>query len=141
MASFLFKTEPGDYSFSDLVRDGTCVWTGVANPVARAHLRAVRKGDAIFVYHTGEERAIVGLAKATGDAYADPKSPGVNDAGEPTAPVVDLAPVKALKTPVALSQVKADPGFSKFLLVTHGRLSVIPVSPEHDKAIRALAGL
>lgn len=141
MATFLFKTEPEDYSFDDLVRDKKCVWSGVKNPVAIRALRTVTKGDEILIYHTGDQKSVVGLAKALGGAYEDPKSPGKNDEGEPKMAVVDIAPVKKAPTPVTLASVKADKRFASFPLVTQGRLSVMAVPPELDAALRKMAGL
>jgi predicted RNA-binding protein with PUA-like domain len=140
MATFLFKTEPGDYSYDDLVREKRAVWSGVRNPVALRNLRTVKKGDEILIYHTGDEKSIVGLAKAVGVPYEDPKSPGLNDAGEPKMAVVDIAPVAKAKNPVALAAVKADTRFATFPLVTQGRLSVMPVPPELNTALRTMAG-
>lgn len=141
MATYLFKTEPGEYSFDDLLREKRCVWSGVSSPAALIHMRAVQKGDEILVYHTGNEKAVVGIAKALKNPYEDPESPGRTDAGQPKAAVVDLAPVKRAPTPVTLATIKADARFSKFPLVTQGRLSVMPVAPELDKALRKMAGL
>jgi predicted RNA-binding protein with PUA-like domain len=141
MATFLFKTEPGDYSYPDLIADKRTVWTGVSNNAALAHLRAIRKGDEVLIYHTGDEKAIVGLATAASDPYPDPKSPGLNAAGLPRMPVVDLKPVRALKRPVTLAELKSDPHLATFALVRQPRLSVMPVPPDFDLAIRALAGL
>jgi len=141
VATFLFKTEPSEYCFADLVRQKRCVWSGVSNAAALIHLRAVRKGDEVLVYHTGDEKAIVGLARAVSNPSEDPNKPGLNDKGEPRFAVVDLAPVHAVQRPVTLATVKADPRFAAFPLVTRGRLSVMPVEPRIDRAIRALAGL
>ena len=98
---FLFKEEPENYSYDAFVRDGRTTWTGVKNPVAQRNLRSVRKGDLVFYYHTGKEKQIVGIAKAAGDAYADPK----DKTGRSY--VVDIVPVKKLKHPVTLAAVKA----------------------------------
>lgn len=141
MPTFLVKTEPSEYSFDRLMKERTCVWSGVSNPTALIHLRTMKKGDEVFVYHTGDEKAVVGLSKVTRAAYEDPARPGVNDRNEPKFAVVDLAPVKAAKTPATLAQLKADPRFKDFTLVTMGRLSVMPVSPAHEKALRSLTGL
>lgn len=135
VATFIFKTEPGEYSFDDLVRDGSAVWEGVSSPAALAHLRTARKGDAVLVYHTGSERRIVGLASITSAPYPDPKL------DDPRRIVVDLKPGKAVSTPVTLQSIKADPRFKDFALVKQGRLSVIPVPAALDKALRSLAGL
>ena len=141
MAAFLFKTEPSDYSFADLARQKRCVWGGVTNAAALIHLRSVRKGDDVFIYHTGDERAVVGLARAATDAYEDLKKPGNTATGQPKFAVVDLVPVCAAKTPVALAAIKADKQFAKFGLVTQGRLSVMPVGAELDGVLRKMAGL
>src|SRR6185436_1767531 len=103
MPSFLFKTEPEDYSFADLMRDKRTVWNGVKNPLALKHLREIERGDTIVVYHTGKEKSAVGLAKAAGAAYPDPKLE------DPKRLVIDLEAVKALAQPVPLSTFKTDP--------------------------------
>ena len=120
--SFLFKEEPTHYSYDDLNRDGRTSWTGVKNPLAQKHLRSVKKGDAIFYYHTGDEKSVVGIAKAAGDAYPDPKDP----AGKLFA--VDVVPVRKLARPVTLAEIKASSKFADFPLVRISRLSVMPVS-------------
>ena len=117
----MFKTEPSDYSFERLQKEGRTTWTGVKNPLARKHLRSVGKGDEIAIYHTGNVKSVVGIAKALTDAEGD---------------LVDIAPVKAV-TPVPLSAVKADPRFKDFALVRMGRLSVMPVP---DKLWKGLVG-
>ena len=119
---FLVKEEPANYSFDAFVKDRGTTWTGVKNPLAQKHLRAIRKGDAVFYYHTGDEKAVVGIAQAAGDAYPDPKDP----AGK--AHVVDLTPVKKLTRPVTLREIKADARFAKFPLTHLPRLSVMPVT-------------
>jgi predicted RNA-binding protein with PUA-like domain len=141
MATFLFKTEPSEYAFADLQRDGTTTWTGVSNASALIHLRTARKGDDVLIYHTGDERAIVGVARVVTAAYQDPKSPGLNDRGEPKAAVVDLKAIKPLPAPILLAAIKADPRFADFALVKLSRLSVMPVPPLIDRALRALGGL
>ena len=124
MAHFLMKEEPGNYSYDAFVKDGGTTWSGVKNPLAQKHLRSIRKGDQVFYYHTGDEKAIVGIAKATGDAYPDP------DDKTGKAHVVDLVPVKKLPKPVTLAAVKADKRFKNFPLTYMPRLSVMPVSDE-----------
>lgn len=119
---WLFKEEPTHYAYDDLVRDGQTSWTGVRNPLAQKHLRSVNKGDEIFFYHTGDEKAVVGVARATGPAYADP----ADKSGKLYA--VDVAPVKKLKSPVTLAAVKADRRFAAFPLTRLPRLSVMPVT-------------
>ena len=141
MPTFLLNTEPSDFSFADLLRDRTCVWTGVANPQARIFLRTMKLGDSALIYHTGDAKAIVGLAKVTKSAYEDPAQPGLNDEAKPKAPVVDLAPVKAANSPVTLAAIKADKRFADFALVKSSRLSVMPVPADLDKILRTLAGL
>jgi len=120
--NWLFKEEPTHYSFDALVTDSHAVWSGVKNPLAQKHLHAVKKGDRIFYYHTGAEKAVVGIAIARGDAYADPDDPSGKQA------VVDIAPVKKLRRPVTLAAIKADAAFKDFALVRISRLSVMPVS-------------
>lgn len=141
MATFLLKTEPGEYSFDDLVADRHTTWTGISSAAALGHLRAVRKGDYALIYHTGNQKAIVGLAEFTSAAYADPASPSLNDRGEPKTPVADLKPLRAARHPVTLAQIKADKRFAEFAMVKQSRLSVMPVPPPLDKALRSLAGL
>jgi predicted RNA-binding protein with PUA-like domain len=126
---FLFKEEPENYSYDAFVKDGATTWTGVKNPVAQRNLRGVKKGDLVFYYHTGKEKAIVGIAKATSDAYPDP----ADRSGR--AHVVDLAPVKKLKRPVTLAEVKADKRFAAFPLTRVPRLSVMPVSEQEWSAL------
>ena len=133
MKKWLLKTEPGTYSFSDLTREGRTCWDGVSNPVALGHLRAMKKGDEAFFYHTGAEKAIVGLARIVSDPYPDPKL------DNPRQVVVDVAAVRPLDHPVTLAAVKADPRFKDFALVRIGRLSVMPVSPEQWKALLAMS--
>jgi len=131
--NWLFKEEPTHYSFDDFAKDGKTVWSGVKNPLAQKHLHAVKKGDRIFYYHTGNEKAVVGIAKALADAYADPE----DKTGK--AAVVDLAPVKKLPRPVTLAEIKADPAFKSFPLVRISRLSVMPVTDEEWSRIEKLA--
>ena len=141
MPTYLCKTEPDDYSYDDLVRDGSTIWDGVKNPTANQHIRKIKPGDAILIYHTGKEKAIAGLAHATSAAYPDPENPGETAAGETKFPVFDIEPVKAAKTPAKLADVKADERFAEFPLVTMGRLSVMPVPAKLDKILRKMAGL
>lgn len=141
MTTYLLKTEPDEYSFDDLVRDKREPWTGVRNPTARMHMRRVRRGDEALIYHTGKQRAIVGLAKIVTDVYEDPSEPGLNGKGEVKAPLFDIAPVRAAKTPVTLAQLKADERFKDFDLIRQGRLSVMPVPSDLDRILRTMAGL
>ena len=118
---WLFKTEPTDYSFERLMKDKKTVWTGVKNALALKHLRGVKKGDEIAIYHTGSVKAVVGIARATADAKEN---------------AVELAPVKPVP-PVPLAAIKVDARFKDFPLVTIGRLSVMPVP---DSLWKALTG-
>jgi predicted RNA-binding protein with PUA-like domain len=122
MAQWLVKEEPEHYGYDQLERDRKTVWAGVRNPLAQKHLRTIRKGDRIFYYHTGKEKAVVAIARALGDAYPDP----ADSAGK--AYVVDVAPEKRLVRPVTLAAIKADRAFASFALVRMSRLSVMPVS-------------
>ena len=131
--NWLFKEEPTHYGYDDFVKDGTTAWSGVKNPVAQKHLDAVKKGDRIFYYHTGNEKSIVGIAKAIGNAYPDPKDKTGRLA------VVDIAPVKKLKRPVTLKEIKAEPAFKDFPLVRISRLSVMPVTDGEWSRIEQLS--
>ena len=115
------------------MKDKKTVWSGVKNPLAQKHLRSVKKGDRIFYYHTGDERSVVGIAKALGDAYSDPG----DKAGK--ASVVDVGPVKALPRPVTLAEIKADAAFKDFALVRISRLSVMPVSDKEWERIEKMS--
>jgi predicted RNA-binding protein with PUA-like domain len=141
MPTFLFKTEPTEYSYADLVRDGSTLWTGVSNPQALIHLRTCRAGDDVLIYHTGSEKSIVGLARIKSAPIQDPARPGLNDRNEIKFAAVMLTPVAAAKSPVTLATIKADARFKEFPLVTQSRLSVMPVAPALAKALRTLAGL
>lgn len=122
--NWLVKEEPTHYNFETFVKDGKTQWTGVKNPLAQKHLRSIRKGERVFYYHTGDQKAIVGIAKALVDAYPDP----ADKTGKSY--TVDLAPVKKLARPVTLAEVKADAFFKMFPLTRMPRLSVMPVSNE-----------
>ena len=131
--NWLFKEEPTHYSYDDLVRDKKASWTGVRNPLAQKHLRAVCKGDRIFYYHTGDEKAVVGVMRAAANASPDP----ADAAGKLYA--VDVTPVRKLARPVRLSEVKADAAFAEFPLVRMSRLSVMPVTDEEWERIDAMS--
>ena len=130
---WLFKEEPTHFSYDDLVRDGKTTWTGVKNPLAQKHLRSVAAGDQIFYYHTGDEKSVVGVMKATGAAYPDP----ADKTGKLYA--VDVAPVRKLKKPVTLASIKADASFADFALVRMSRLSVMPVTDQQWARIEKMA--
>jgi predicted RNA-binding protein with PUA-like domain len=129
---WLLKTEPGEYSWDDLVRDRRTAWTGVKNPLALKHIREMNKGDEALIYHTGDQRAIVGIAKIVSAPRPDPK-------GGPKSAVVDLEPAKPLANPVTLARIKADSAFAGWELLRIGRLSVMPVPPAMWKRIESLA--
>jgi predicted RNA-binding protein with PUA-like domain len=131
--NWLFKEEPSNYSFDALVRDGRTSWTGVRNPLAQKHLKSVKKGDRIFFYHTGDEKAVVGICRAAAAPYADP----ADKTGKLYA--VDVEPVKKLKAPVTLSAIKADGRFDQLPLTRMPRLSVMPISDADWDAIVAMS--
>lgn len=128
---WLVKEEPSNYNFAQFRKDGRTVWSGVKNPVAQRHLRAMTAGDRVFYYHTGDEKQIVGIARVAGAPYRDPKQPGFY--------AVDLEYVDALRVPVTLKAVKADPRFADFALTRVPRLSVMPVTDEQWAALEAMA--
>jgi predicted RNA-binding protein with PUA-like domain len=130
---WLLKSDPGDYCFTDLQRDGQTRWDGVSNNLALKHLRAMRRGDHALVYHTGDERAVVGTAEIASDPYPDPK------AGQPKLVVVDLKAGKPLRRPVSLEEIKRQPALKDFDLVRLPRLSVMPVSDAVWTAVLKLA--
>ena len=123
MAYWLLKTEPSTYAWADLLRDKKAIWDGVANATALIHIRAMKAGDLALIYHTGTERAAVGIAKITKGSYPDPNE---DDA---KLVVVDLAPKQALARPVTLDEIKADKTFAGWDLLRIGRLSVVPTPP------------
>ncbi len=129
VASWLFKEEPEHYAFDDLLKDGRTRWDGVRNNLALKHLRNVKENDRILYYHTGDEKAAVGIARAVSVPYPDKKDPKLV--------VVDIAPLQKLKRPVTLGEIKANPKFRGFELVRIPRLSVMPVPDElWDEIIR-----
>ncbi|MBI2990917.1 MAG: EVE domain-containing protein [Deltaproteobacteria bacterium] len=130
---WLFKTEPSAYSFQQLERDKKTVWDGVKNNLALKHLAGIQKGDEIIIYHTGEEKAAVGVARALSDAYLDPGRK------EPRLLVVEIEPVKTLSRPVTLAEMKANAKLKNFDLVRLPRLSVMPVSDEQWKIMEGMA--
>lgn len=131
--NWLFKEEPTHYSYDDFVRDKKTVWSGVKNPLAQKHLRSVKKGDRIFYYHTGNEKSVVGIARAASDSYPDP-----NDKSGKLH-VVDVVPEKKLPRPVTLAEVKAKPVFHDFPLVRISRLSVMPVADREWSEIEKMS--
>jgi predicted RNA-binding protein with PUA-like domain len=133
MAHWLVKSEPSTYSWDQLVKDKQTVWDGVRNYAARIHLNAMKKGDEVLFYHSNEGVEIVGIAKVAKEAYQDPTT-------AEAWVVVDLKPVRKLKKPVTLAQVKSDKRLSEMALVRLGRLSVQPVTDEEWKIVMELAG-
>ena len=133
MQHWLVKSEPGAYSWAQLVKDGKTAWTGVRNFQARNNLRAMKVGDRVFFYHSGEGKEVVGVAKVAKAAYPDPTA----DEGDWSC--VDFAPEKPLVKPVSLSTIKADKVLKEMLIVKQSRLSVSPVSQEQFKRLMVLA--
>ena len=132
-ARWLFKTEPSTYSYADLARDHRTTWDGVKNALALKHLSSVAKDDEILVYHTGDEKAVVGVAKVTRGAFPDPKQKNARLV------VVDLEAVKALPRPVTLAEMRANPKLAGFDLLRLPRLSVMPVSAAQWAVIMEMA--
>jgi len=131
MPFWIVKTEPSTYSFDDLERQKRATWDGVKNPVALKHIKEMKPGDMVMIYHTGDQKAIVGLADVVSHPYPDPKDPKLT--------VVDLVPGTRLTQPVTLAAVKADKAFADLGLVRMGRLSVMPVSGEQWRRILGMS--
>jgi predicted RNA-binding protein with PUA-like domain len=127
---WLLKTEPSTYSWSDLEREKTAVWDGVSNPVALRNMAAMKPGDDALIYHTGDEKAVIGLARVTKAAYPDPKSK------DPKLLVVDIVPVRRVAKSTTLQEIKADPAFRDSPLVRQGRLSVVPLTDAQFDRLR-----
>ena len=127
MAYWLMKSEPGTYSWADLERDGSTEWDGVRNAAARLHLKAMKTGDEAFFYHSGEERAVVGIMRITREAAPDPKDPAWVS--------VAVEPVRALRQPVTLKAIKGHARLAKMELIRQSRLSVSPVRDEEWAAV------
>jgi predicted RNA-binding protein with PUA-like domain len=130
---WVLKTEPSEYGFADLVRDRRTRWEGISNPVALKHLRSMLEGDDALIYHTGNEKALVGLARVVSAPYPDPKDPKLV--------VVDIEAVQPLPRAVPLAEIKAEPVFADLGLVRVPRLSVVPVEPAKWKRMLGMAGL
>jgi len=131
MNYWLLKTEPETFSWDDLSRDKKAGWDGVRNFQARTHLKNMKKGDEAFVYHTGDEKAVIGIAKVTKEQYPDPT--------DNAWVAVEIAPVRKLKKPVSLAQIKSDKELSDMVLVRASRLSVQPVKKEEFDYVIALS--
>ncbi len=134
MAYWLMKSEPGEYSWDDLVAEKRDHWDGVRNYQASNNMKAMKKGDMAFFYHSVKAREIVGIMKIVGEYYPDHTDPTGRFG------MVDVAPVRPFKTPVNLTQIKADPRFADISLVRQSRLSVLPLSAAHWKALCAMGG-
>ncbi len=132
---WVLKTEPSTYGFPDLVRERRTRWEGVSNAVALKHLRSMLEGDDALIYHTGNEKSLVGLARIASAPYPDPAQK------DDRLVVVDVEAGKALPRPVSLAEIKADPAFKDLGLVRLSRLSVVPVEPDQWKRLLAMAGL
>lgn len=122
MGYWLLKTEPSTYSYDDLEKDKKAVWDGVSNNLALKYLRQIKKGDLALIYHTGDEKAAIGIAEVTKDAYVDPKQ------NDPKMAVIDIKLKSRLSRRVSLAEVKANKSMQEFLLVKISRLSVMPVT-------------
>jgi predicted RNA-binding protein with PUA-like domain len=134
MAHWLIKSEPSAYSFDELIKDKQTVWSGVRNYAARIHLKAMKKGDEVFYYHSNEGTEIVGIAKVSKEFYQDPTT------DDEAWVAVDVKPVRRLKNPVSLAQIKTDKRLQSMALVRLGRLSVQPVTDEEWEIVLAMAG-
>jgi predicted RNA-binding protein with PUA-like domain len=132
---WVLKTEPSTYGFPDLVRERRTRWEGVSNAVALKHLRSMLEGDDALIYHTGNEKSLVGLARIASAPYPDPAQK------DERLVVVDVEAGKALPRPVSLAEIKADPAFKDLGLVRLPRLSVVPVEPDQWKRLLAMAGI
>jgi predicted RNA-binding protein with PUA-like domain len=126
---WLLKTEPTNYSYDQLEQDGRTRWDGVSNPAALKNIRAMKAGDRAFLYHTGKEKAVVGVVEIATSAYPDP------EAKNPKLVVVDIEPHSRLGRPVTLAEIKALPAFEGSPLVRQGRLSVVPLTADQWKTI------
>jgi predicted RNA-binding protein with PUA-like domain len=131
---WILKTEPSSYGFPDLVRERRTRWEGVSNAVALKHLRSMLEGDDALIYHTGNEKSLIGLARIVSAPYPDPSQ------SDPKPVVVDIEAGEPLPRPVSLAEIKADPAFKELGLVRLSRLSVVPVEPDQWKRLLAMAG-
>ena len=134
MSHWLLKTEPGEFSWDDLARKKKSAWDGVHNPTALKHIRTMKKGDLALMYHTGDERAMIGIAEVISSPYRDPSQ------HDERIVVVDVRAVRKLPNAVTLDQIKADKTFAGWDLLRIGRLSVVPVPEKMWKRIEQLAG-
>jgi predicted RNA-binding protein with PUA-like domain len=138
---FLAKTEPSEFSFDDLARKGTSRWDGVTNAQAINTLRTMKPGDQVFIYHTANEKSIVGIATVMSAPYEDPNNTGTTADGRIKHVVIDLQAGPKAKAPLSLESIKADPSFKSLPLLTHSRLSVMPIDAASAKRLQKLTGL
>jgi len=131
MAYWLMKSEPGNYSWQDLIRDGSTEWDGVRNNAARLHLKAMKRGDEAFFYHSMDERSVIGVMRVSREAAPDPRDPDWVS--------VKVEPVRELKRPVTLKEIKGEPKLAKMELIRQSRLSVAPVREEEWATILKLS--
>jgi predicted RNA-binding protein with PUA-like domain len=132
--NWLLKTEPNEYSYTDLEKENTAVWDGVKNALALKNMRTMRTGEEVFIYHTGKERRIVGIAQVANIAYPDPK---LTDAKRL---VIDIRAVRKLPEPITLAQIKQDENMKGFELLRLPRLSIVPVLPQYWQHLLEIAG-
>ncbi|MEM6751973.1 MAG: EVE domain-containing protein [Cyanobacteria bacterium P01_C01_bin.38] len=132
--NWLLKTEPNEYSYADLEKEKTAVWDGVKNALALKNMRTMRTGEEVFIYHTGKERRIVGVAQVASIAYPDPKLT------DDKRLVIDIRAVRKLPEPVTLAQIKQDENMRGFELIRLPRLSIVPVLPHHWQHLLEMAG-
>lgn len=132
--NWLLKTEPNEYSYTDLEKENTAVWDGVKNALALKNMRTMLPGEEVFIYHTGKERRIVGVAQVASIAYPDPKLTDVKRL------VIDIQAVRKLSEPVTLAQIKQDENMRGFELIRLPRLSIVPVLPQHWQHLLEMAG-
>lgn len=132
MGYWILKTEPSAYSFDDLLKEGRAVWDGVTNPLALKHIRAMHKGDQALIYHTGGEKAVVGIAQVSTEPFPDPKNPKLT--------VIEIRPVRRLPKPVPLAGIRAVAALKDLALVHMPRLSVVPATAAQWRVLLDLAG-
>lgn len=133
MNYWLVKSEPGTYSWDDLIRDGSTFWDGVRNFAARNHMQAMKKGDQVLYYHSGKDKGVVGVCELIREAYPDPST------DDERFVAVDLKPLRAIDPPVSLTAIKGEPSLAQIMLVRQGRLSVMPLEKAEFDTILALS--
>ncbi len=133
--NWLLKTEPNEYSYTDLEKEKTAVWDGVKNALALKNMRTMLPGEEVFIYHTGKERKIVGVAQVASVAYPDPKLTDLKRL------VIDIQAVRKLPEPITLAQIKQDEKFAGFELLRLPRLSIVPVLPQYWQHLLEMAGI